>query len=465
MSKQILLAYLHKLIYFIVMPIQISIYTSTLSVENYGLLNLIVTTSVMATVLFSFGLHSYSAITIPKFKYNRQLYIFKNILIFEILSFSFLFFIFISLINFLEIVKLTSYDFYIIFFAYLFFLIMNEFGKFYSYQHKIEIRLILGIFELLLIISTLFIVNKYIEPLTIRTIILIYFSVYVFLTLIYIYIIKKKKFFCTNLNYPLIKKAIMFSVPLIFADLSFKLMQNIDSYLLLYYNLEYDLGIYSFTIKIINTLYLVSAPILWIFYPYLVKYFESNKNKFYYYLDIQLRYTGLITLFGLTIFMINLEYLIAIIATTEYIEHKSYYYLVSIYPFLLLYLYSSYQILMINKKKDIILLSYLVGLAINTIFSFILISLYGIYGAFISTIFGLLSILIIMLCFLDGNYRSIIIKYFLVFLFYLLLMILFLIYNLSVVFINIYFLLSFTFLAYYLNIHQDIYLFFKKRQL
>lgn len=461
MSFQILFSYIYRIIYFIVMPIQIALYTNSLSVEQYGLLNLIVNTAIMSTVLFSFGLHNYSAITIPKHFYIKQLYIFKNILIFELLSFLLLSLCAIYIIQYFHLINLDIETFYLILFTYFNFLLMNEFGKFFSYQHKLEVRLFLGILELILIVSTLYLVNEYYSTLTIKIILFIYLSVYILINLIYIFIIKNIKIFFTRLNYKLIKRALIFSIPLIFSDLSFRLMQNIDSYLLLYYNLKYELGLYSFTIKIINVLYLISSPILWVFYPYLVKY--SNKPKFNYYLETQLRYTGLITVVSLSLFLINIETLIPIIATKEYIANKLYFYIVSLYPLLLLYIYNTYQILMIDKRKNIILISYLSGLTINTLFSFYLIDIYGIYGAFYSTILGLSSIFIIMMFFVKPEYKSMILKYFIIFITYLMFNILFLLNINSVLLLNIFFPIGFSFLIYHLKIHTEIYIFIRKK--
>lgn len=369
----------------------------------------------MATILFSLGLQSYAAISIPKYTYTRQLFLFKNILTFQLSSYVFLAGLTLMLVSYFELIDLTDNELLLVFIIYLLFLIINETGKFYSYIHQIHIRLILGIFELLSIVFVLYLFVKSVDDFSLIDVLYTYLSVYLFVFLIYLYLFKNKKFFYNvRLRKSLIQKAIYFSIPLILSDIAWRSMQNVDSYLLIYYGLDYDLGIYSFDLKIINVLYLISSPILWVLYPYSVKYFSTEKERFEKILSAQIKYTGLITFIGLGFFLINAKQLILLISSSEYAKSIDNFSMIAVYPILLLFIYLIYQVLMIEKKKNIIMFAYLTGLIFNTVFSFLLIKLYGIHGAFISTIIGLSSTLIYLYYYLNREYKMLFIKAFLV---------------------------------------------------
>lgn len=445
------------------MPIQIALLTKNMSVEEYGLLNLIVSTSVMATIVFSLGLQSYAAISIPKHTYSRQLFLFKNMITFQIFNYILFGALTMAIISYFDLINLTNKELLLVFITYLLFLIINETGKFYSYMHQIHIRLILGILELLSLVFVLYLFVKLVDDFSLIYVFYTYLSVYLSIFLIYLYIFKnKKKFFKVKLRKSLIQKAIYFSIPLIFSDIAWRSMQNIDSYLLIYYGLDYDLGIYSFNLKIINVLYLISSPILWILYPYLVKYFSSEKMKFEKLLSVQIKYTSLITFIGLGFFLINANELVLLISNNEYAKSIDNFYIIAIYPILLLFIYLIYQMLMIEKKKNIIMFAYLTGLTFNTVFSFILIKAYGIHGAFISTIVGLSATLIYLFYYLNRKYKILFIRAFLVLISLLFVTLCIILISGNKILLNISFIVLSLVLLYIYNVYAEILYHIKK---
>ena len=399
MNRQILLSYFQRVIYLVVMPIHISLLTNNLTVENYGMFNLIINTGVVATIVFSLGVQHYQSITIPKYREIKQLIIFKNLYVMELLTymfFSFSVYLIVSVYG-ISVFNTIPLKLIIVFFA--FYLLNNEIGRFYAYIHKSEVKIILNIVEQLLLLSLLFLVIHFYKEkfISLELLLYIYIATHFVILFIYLLIFKNKRIFISiSLNRNIMKKAILFGFPMILSELIWRLMQNTDSYVFLYYNYQYELGVYSFIIKISSVAYLISSPFLWIMYPYIVKASGDNV-KMMQMLTKQINMTVMFSFFALAFYLINIELLLDFVAHSDYAENLIYYYMSSIYPILLLFVYITYQQLMINKNKGVILKSYVSGFLINAVFSYFLIEDYHIYGAIVSTSMGLIATLLMLL--------------------------------------------------------------------
>jgi len=81
MSKiklQIIYSYFQRALQVLLVPIRIAIITKSISQEDYGKLNIILTTGMIFTFVFSLGLQKYQGAKIPGLDKIKQLEIFKT---------------------------------------------------------------------------------------------------------------------------------------------------------------------------------------------------------------------------------------------------------------------------------------------------------------------------------------------------------------------------------------------------
>jgi O-antigen/teichoic acid export membrane protein len=404
MRRQIALSYLPRLVNLVVVPVQIALLTRHLSVESYGIWNMLLSSGFIATMVFSLGLQKVLSIKVPGRSLRTQLSFFKAVLVAESLAYIGLSLLFLGfcLPWVMPLLKIEGYEGAVVAITAAFFvnLIYNEFGRLFNYQKRIEIRLLIGSFEKMLELGLLYAAIYWAGVTSLNQLALIYIVLYLILLLANLVFFKGPKlFFNVRLRLPIIKYALLFGAPLILSDVAWKLIQNVDYYMLSGFDRKTELGLYAFISRLITYIYLAASPIIWVIYPYLVEAFHKAGNRLedqaQKLLIAQLNYSTMFLLAATGALLINLDGIVGLLATDAYNQEWSAYLLFAPYPVLITLMYLGQQLLLLEKKIRLISLSYFVGLAANIGGNLILIPELGIKGAILSTLASLTIILII----------------------------------------------------------------------
>lgn len=404
MRNQVMLSYLPRFINLIIVPLQIALLTRHLSIADYGVWNMLLSSGFIATMVFSLGLQKVLSIKIPGRSLRTQLGFFKAVLFAESLTYIGLTLVFIGLCLpwVLHLLKIESKQGAAIVIMAAFFvnLLYNEFGRLLNYQKKIEIRVLIVSCEKILELGLLYAAIIWAGVTNINQLALIYIALYlILLTITLVFFKGFKTFLQIRLRWKIMKYALFFGAPLIVSDIAWKLIQNVDLYMLSSFDRKAELGLYAFISRLINYIYLAASPIIWVIYPYLVEAHYKDGNslgvKSQTLLIAQLNHSIIFLSIAAGGLLINLDWIIKLLANAEYNRNIYDYFLFAAYPLLITTMYIGQQILLLDKKTRSISISYLVGLMLNIGGNFVLIPLYGITGAIISTLASVLSILFI----------------------------------------------------------------------
>ncbi|XDZ64559.1 oligosaccharide flippase family protein [Alphaproteobacteria bacterium LSUCC0396] len=402
MHRQIILSYLPRFINLLVVPVQMALLTKNLSVESYGIWNMLLSSGFAASMIFSLGLQKVLSIKVPGRSLYIQLSFFKAVLVAESLAYIALSILFLALCLpwVVPALNIEGYDGAVvaILLAFLVNLIYNEFGRLFNYQKRIEIRLLIGCFEKILELGLIYAAISWIGKADLNQLSLVYIVLYLILLLANIFFFRGfKVFFKVRLRFPVIKSALMFGAPLILSDVAWKLIQNFDFYMLSAFDRQTELGLYAFMSRLINYIYLAAAPIIWVVYPYLVESFHKEGNQIggqaRYLLSAQLKYSTLFLLAAMGGVLINLEWLVDLLANEAYSQNVTAYLMFAPYPVLVTLIFLGQQVLLLDKKNRYVFISYAVGLLVNIGGNLVLIPALGIIGAIITTLVSLVIIL------------------------------------------------------------------------
>lgn len=404
MRRQIMLSYLPRLINLIVVPIQIALLTQQLSLEQYGIWNMLLSSGFVATMVFSLGLQKILSIKVPGRNLYTQLSFFKAVLLAESIAYIGLSIIFLGLCLpwVLPLLNIEGQHNAVIVITAAFFinLIYNEFGRLFNYQKRIEVRILIGCFEKILELGLLYLAIYGFDVKNLGQLAFIYIALYsMLLCANLIFFRGTRLFWQLKVRLSVIKYALLFGAPLILSDVAWKLIQNVDFYMLSGFNRHAELGLYAFVSRLTNYIYLAASPIIWVVYPYLVEAHHKGGNRITLdtrnLLNQQLQYCFIFLLAALGGMLINFDWLVSLLGTEAYKNNQQAYYLYAPYPLLLTLMYLGQQILLLDKKTKLISSSYLVGLAVNIAGNSLLIPQLGLHGAILSTLGALLVILVI----------------------------------------------------------------------
>lgn len=404
MQRQILLSYLPRLVNLVVVPAQVMLLTQHLSVESFGIWNMLLSTGFIATLVFSLGLQKVLSVKVPGRSLVIQLSFFKVVLLAEsfiYVLFSILF-VFLCLPFLAPALNIEEYQstLSIILFAFFLNLTYSEIGRLLNFQKRIEARIFIVCLEKLLEFGLIYVAVSLVDTTELDVLALLYVALYFILFIFSLIFFKGfSVYFRVRFRWKILKAALLFGSPLLISDVAWKLIQNVDLYMLSAYDLHVDLGIYAFISRLTNYIYLAASPIIWVVYPYLVEAYHKEggaaSDRVKNLLVFQLRYTILFLLAATGGVLININWLVRFLATEEYLSNVAAYVMFFPYPFLVTVLYLGQQILLLDKKIWLISLSYLAGLFANIFGNIFLIPLFGIMGAIASTLLSLIVILCI----------------------------------------------------------------------
>ena len=184
-----------------------------------------------------------------------------------------------------------------------------------------------------------------------------------------------------------------YSIPLIPNILSWWILNVSDRYFISYFATNSEVGIYAFSNKIVNLMYVINSIFILAWQSNSIRIYKDD-DRDAYYSEVFSVYSSLQSLVVI-IFSILSYLLVDIFGSTEYIEAYKYIPLLAVA--IMFNTYASYyanNYLILKKTKEIMKTT-MIAAIINIIANLIFVPFIGIYGAILSTIIAYMVVWII----------------------------------------------------------------------
>ncbi len=216
---------------------------------------------------------------------------------------------------------------------------------------------------------------------------------------IVIYLKKSEIFSLRKIDWMYVKKALVFSLPLLVMVSAQWIISSSNRYILGIYHSAIAVAQFSYVYSLLNTILILSTAAISIgAYPYIVENFNKNrKEKSNILLNSVLKYIMLIIIPALVGFAILSKEIITMISGYKYLES------ISIIPTLILFplteginVSCTFALLLNNETKKIAKI-YVAGMIVNLLLNFLLIPKYSYYGAGIATTLSYIFLSVVFL--------------------------------------------------------------------
>lgn len=399
--KQLSVSYILKGLRLIISFIYFLLITRNLSIDDYGILSIILLSITILTQIFSFNLYQFFIKDLANLKTNIKIAKITSVNIYSIflgLVGLFLLFLFKSFIlsfldlksyTFLFILSLFIVGFKLFFFPYVSFmtsekkLILLNFISFFISQGwmlLIIFILLLGIEVNLFIIIWLYLITT--------IIIFAYLFVYHFIKYKTIFFSIKFK----ELLY--FKKGLKFSLPLITLIITQWILTASDRYFLNFYYSSFEVGQYSYLYSLLGYFVIISGIVFEILYSYIADYYKSNKKIYNLYINTGIKYSFLLVLPMLGGFYILDKEILSLISGTKYLSILSLLPILIWFPLLQVLMTILDKPLLLSSKTKIIGVVYFIAMFLNLVLNYFLIPNFGIKGASIATVLSYIFIVV-----------------------------------------------------------------------
>jgi len=188
-----------------------------------------------------------------------------------------------------------------------------------------------------------------------------------------------------NFDFSILKRGLMFGLPLIPVTLSSWAIEIGDRYILGFYqNLE-AVAVYTLAYSLVTLIVNISATISKLLYPYIAEAWHK-KEDYIFLFNASLKYSLMIvvpSMFGL--FFLKGQ-IISLISGESYLKAVPLISILVIYPLFSLLIYLFYQSLLLSDKTFSLGGIYIFGAVANIFMNIKLIPMYGVFGAAFSTI-------------------------------------------------------------------------------
>ena len=393
-AKQIGGSYIIQIVSIMISFFYFSVVTRFLSVEEYGILSLILTVIVILTGINSFGIIEY---LVKEFAGKTLEY--KRKLIKTFVPFTTYLGIFLILIvglflkNFLKLFSLEQY--YSYFLAGLIICILKILsrpilGILSSEKKIITNRIMTMVIEnlwMLIVIIMGFVFSKLNLNIIINTQ-LITIGIVTLIGGLWFLIIYKINYFAINkLNKNKIKSMFKFTLPLIPLVIAQWLITTADRFIIKYYHTAGDVGNYTYVYSMLSFAFLFVSLIILVIYPYLAEAFnKKNIQKYNFMFNTGIKYSYMLLLPLLFGFLALSKEFITLISGNQFLISVPLIPILLFFPVFQLANAHLQRVLILNNKTKEIFWIYTTGVIINLVLNFILIPKYIIKGAAIATI-------------------------------------------------------------------------------
>ena len=223
-------------------------------------------------------------------------------------------------------------------------------------------------------------------PIILIASILLASSIVKFLIILFQYLIRTDKKEKAQFSISLIKRMLIYSLPLSIAASAAIIYTRVDQVMLGAMLDDVTVGVYSVSTKMLNVATILILPLQISIFPKLLELYKTNKEQ---YFKLYKSITGILTLVSIAIIVGTLlfgGFVFDVMFTDEYQASFSVFQ-VQIFSSLFMYnaaLRSSH--FTISGDTDIIMKTQITAVFINLVLNLILINLFGIYGAAIATV-------------------------------------------------------------------------------
>jgi len=401
-TKQIGFSYLSMILVFLFSPLSIYLLTRYLTIEQFGAYSIISITVEIAIVVLELGLTEYIVTTLSGMTQKRKAEAFFSLVIFEILLFGVLSILFLTplQIHIISLLKLGQYviEFRIGLVIIFFGLLIRLYSSYYAANKKLEFQsLIASLLKSLWIIFVI-IYTLVFRKLSLVIVMLLWISG-VFLTFLLCFFNSKKEIVtfirAKNINFSIIRKAIMFSSPLLFYYTGTYTVALADRYMLTYYTTLTLVGIYTLAYSICTLILSLGVTTSDIIYPYIAEAWNNKKDHNLFF-NASFKYNLMIVLPAAAGVFVLKEQLVTLISGVSYLNSAKVIPILIFYPIISSIMYMLYQNMLLRRKTKQIAVIYVLGGVINIILNLLLIPKYNIYGAAIATIISYVFMFFVM---------------------------------------------------------------------
>ena len=376
-----------------------------ISTEDFGVYVMIAKTLTIAIVVLGFDFYTYSQREILQGEQTNQGQKIRDQFIFYFINYLFILPLMFLVFYFDRISMEYIFWFYAL-------LVLDHISQ--------ELYRILLVFKKSVIASALFFikVGVWIFPLfalwmfgfenlkNIKTI-LFFWTTFELLAIIFgLFFIKSLPFtidFSTTINWDWIKKGLVICLPFFIGTIASNVIEFADIYMIKEYfgeDGDTQIGIYGFFVNMGNIVQMfVQSAILIVFAPKLIESFSQDKTK-YKSLHGQMSKQNILAsvLFAILVFVLLLP-LVKFLGKTEIEQHYNLIYILVgakvLFNFSMIYHYHLY----VRHKDRLIVLTMIISAIVNLCLNYVLIPLYGIYGAAFATLASFILIFILKMVF------------------------------------------------------------------
>ena len=401
-ARQIGISYFFMTLSFILGPVLIFLLTRNLSVAEYGVYSIFSVTIAILSTFLTLSLNGFIITKLPGQDYYKKVKSMASILFFELIFLVILFsFLFMPPINkrILLLLKIGGYWFefqlvlIIIFVSLIYYLLVY----YLTAKKKIELQSFLSFIYNYLWMIVLIVFFFIFKKLNLRIIFWLWLARLIFSFIILMRYIKKDASFffkkVKKVSPKIIKKALVFSLPLVPVSASGWAITFADRYMINYLKNPALTGIYSLAYSLAMMILSVSMIISSVLHPYISKAWSDEKGHQILF-NAMLKY-NLMIIFPASVGLFVLrKQIITLISGTEYLLGSASVAILVFFPLFafLTDLYS--KNLALRDKTKLMALIYISGGLLNIILNYFLIIAYGINGAAISTTISYLFIIV-----------------------------------------------------------------------
>jgi len=302
--------------------------TRLLSNSDFGVYSLFIATSNILFNIFRFRLTDFLIKDVialnKKEKIKKIKIVFQFIFIFDLFIFAA---IYILQNPLLKILNLTGYSMILLLILGIVFMriMINQITALYMTEKKIISKLLVAFFVTPFGLSIVMILGFLFKQLTINSLFSILFIslLTVLIGIYFIVLIKDKTFLLKPVkpNFIYIKKALVYTIPLIPLTVSQWIITASDRYFLAHYFGLETVSQYSYIYSLLSQMLLISAIIPTTLYPYLSEYWNKNNiKKFQLFMNIIIKYSYLLIIPLITGFLLMGKEIITMFSGPKYIS-------------------------------------------------------------------------------------------------------------------------------------------------
>ena len=203
-------------------------------------------------------------------------------------------------------------------------------------------------------------------------------------------------------DFSYIKRALIFSLPLVFVDLGMYLLQMGSRYILKLHSSFESIGLYSFAFSWYVIIFKFGMLIVYILQPYISESFykidkdRNGLNVYQSFLKISFKASFLLIFCAILFFNLNFDNIVLLVGKEEYLVTRITVLLLSPYPIFMFISYFFQNIMMLNNRTKVLPLYYSILAAVSLILNYFMVMYFDYNGAAIASTVSYLVLSLLM---------------------------------------------------------------------